>query len=69
MQAPPVQMRATSSSPPELSIHLFLTHDAKLSPLLNKVHLFPCYELETQFSPLLVMHESSKNENMQPRAS
>jgi hypothetical protein len=33
------------------------------------VHLFPCYELETQFSPLLVMHESSQNENMQPRAS
>jgi hypothetical protein len=37
--------------------------------LLNKVHLSPFYELETQFSPLLVMHESSQNKNMQPRAS
>jgi hypothetical protein len=62
-------MRASSSSPPELSIPLFLPHDAKLSPLLNKVHLSPFYELETQFSPLLVMHESSQNKNMQPRAS
>jgi hypothetical protein len=69
VQAPPEQMHAKLKFSPELSIHLFLTHDAKISPLLNKVHLFPCYELETQFSPLLVMHESSENENMQPRAS
>jgi hypothetical protein len=60
MQAPPEQMRAKLKFSPELSTHLFLPHDAKLSHLLNKVHLFPCYELEAQFSPLLVMHESSK---------
>jgi hypothetical protein len=56
----PEQMRANPSSPPELSIQLFLPHDTKLSPLLYKMHLTPCYELETQFSPLLVMHESSQ---------
>jgi hypothetical protein len=65
----PEQMHANSSSPPELSIPFFLPHDTKLSPLLYKVHLIPCYELETQFAPLLVTHESSQNENMQPIAS
>jgi hypothetical protein len=69
MQVPPEQMHANSSSPPKLSIPLFVPHNAKLSPLLYKVHLIPCYELETQFAPLLVTHESSQNENMQPIAS
>jgi hypothetical protein len=43
----PEQMHANSSSPPKLSIPLFVPHNAKLSPLLYKVHLIPCYELET----------------------